>query len=54
MRNTWHNFEKALKGNTIVSKLDLVYPIKNGIAETKKKENGGLFRFCLILILSFI
>lgn len=39
MRNTWHNFEKALKGNTIVSKLDLVYPIRNGITEAKKKVN---------------
>lgn len=39
MRNTWHNFEMALKGNTIVSKIDLVYPIKNGIDEAKKKVN---------------
>lgn len=39
MRNTWRNYEKALKGNTIVSKLELVYPIKNGIADAKKKAN---------------
>ena len=39
MRNTWRNFEKALKGNTIVSKIDLVYPIRNGITEAKRKVN---------------
>lgn len=39
MRNTWSNFEKALKGNNIVSKLDLVYPIKNGIEQAKEKVN---------------
>lgn len=37
MRNTWKNYEEALKGNTIVDKLDLVYPIKNGIEEATKK-----------------
>lgn len=35
LRNTWKNFEKALDGNSIVSKLDLVYPIKNGIEQAK-------------------
>lgn len=39
MRNTWSNFEKALKGNNIVSKFDLVYPIKNGIEQATKKAN---------------
>ena len=39
LRNTWRNFEEILKGNNIVSKLDLVYPIKNGIEEAKKKTN---------------
>ncbi|MGN0295303.1 MAG: flavodoxin family protein [Lachnospiraceae bacterium] len=39
MRHTWNDFEKTLEGNTIVSKMDLVYPIKNGIAEAKKKVN---------------
>ncbi len=37
LRNTWQNFEKALVGNKIVSKLDLVYPIKNGLADAKSK-----------------
>lgn len=39
MRNTWENFEEALQNNKIVSKLDMVYPIKNGIEEAKKKTN---------------
>lgn len=42
LRNTWANFETALAGNTIVSKLDLVYPIKNGIEEAQKKANAWL------------
>ncbi len=33
LRNTWKNFDVALKGNNIISKIDLVYPIKNGIDE---------------------
>lgn len=37
LKNTWKNFEDALKENNIVSKLDLVYPIKNGIEESKAK-----------------
>ena len=37
MRNTWKNYEETLKGNTIVSKIDFVYPIKNGIEDAKKK-----------------
>ena len=37
LRNTWKNYEEVLKGNTIVSKLDLVYPIKNGIIDAKNK-----------------
>lgn len=39
LRHTWNDFEKTLEGNTIVSKMDLVYPIKNGIADAKKKVN---------------
>lgn len=39
LRNTWKNYEEILKGNNIVSKLDLVYPIKNGIEDAKKKFN---------------
>lgn len=37
LRNTWKNYEQALKGNNIVSKIDFVYPIKNGIEDAKKK-----------------
>ena len=37
MRNTWKNYEKALRGNKIVSKIDFVYPVKNGIEEAKNK-----------------
>lgn len=39
LRNTWNDYEKDLKGNNIVSKLDLIYPIKNGIEEAKEKTN---------------
>ena len=39
LRNTWKNYEDALKGNRIVDKLDLVYPIKNGIENAKKIAN---------------
>lgn len=39
LRNTWKNYEDALKGNRIVSKLDLLYPIKNGIEPAKEKTN---------------
>lgn len=39
LRNTWKNYENVLEGNNIVSKLDLVYPIKNGIEEAKKETN---------------
>ena len=37
MRNTWKNYEEVLKENKIVSKIDFVYPIKNGIETAKKK-----------------
>lgn len=37
MRNTWKNYEKTLRGNKIVSKIDFVYPVKNGIEEAKNK-----------------
>lgn len=42
MRNTWRNYETALKGNNIISKLDLVYPIKNGIEQAKNKVNDWI------------
>lgn len=34
-----YKFEKALSGNKIISKLDLVYPIKNGIQDAKDKAS---------------
>lgn len=37
--NTFKDYEKILKGNNIVSKIDLVYPIKNGINIAKNKTN---------------
>ena len=39
IKNTIKDFEEALKGNTIVSTIDIVYPIKNGIEESIKKVN---------------
>ena len=39
LRNTWKNYDEALKGNNIVSKLDIVYPIKNGIDKAIDKTN---------------
>lgn len=36
-RNTYKNFEEALKGNKIIDKIEFVYPIKNGIDEASKK-----------------
>ncbi len=35
LRNTWQNYEEALKNNRIISKLDLVYPLKNGADKAK-------------------
>lgn len=35
LRNTWKNYAEALIGNNIVDKIDFVYPIKNGIEESK-------------------
>lgn len=37
MRNTWKNYEDALKENKIISKIDFVYPIKNDIEVAKNK-----------------
>lgn len=37
LRNTWDNYEKALEGNKIVSKIDFIYPIKNEIDKAKEK-----------------
>lgn len=42
LRNTWKNYEEILKGNNIISKLDIVYPIKNGIKEAQNKTNEWL------------
>lgn len=35
LRNTWKNYKEILKGNAIVSKIDLVYPIKNDLEKAK-------------------
>ena len=42
LRKTWQDFENALSGNVIVSKLDLVYPLKNGIRQAKEKANAWI------------
>ncbi len=42
LRNTWKNYEEILKNNQIVSKLDLIYPIKNGIDKAKKITNDWI------------
>ena len=39
LRNTWKNYEETLKENNIISELDLVYPLKNGIEDAKIKTN---------------
>ena len=43
LRNTWKNYEKILKGNKIISKLDLIYPIKTGITPAKEKAKVAFF-----------
>lgn len=42
MRHTWKDFEQKLTGNNIVSKLDLVYPKKNGIDSAKEQVKDWL------------
>lgn len=42
MKHTWNDFEKALSGNTIVSKLELKYPKKNGIDTAKEQVKDWL------------
>lgn len=39
VRNTWKNYEKALAGNNIVLKLDLLYQMKNGIEDAQRQVN---------------
>lgn len=39
LRNTFEDFEKSLKGNKIVSKFDIIYPIKNGLESSITKTN---------------
>lgn len=36
-RNTFKDFENALKGNTIIDTIEFVYPIKNGIDKAALK-----------------
>lgn len=45
LRNTWKDFETILEGNKIVSKLDLVYPLKNGIEESIKKTTTWIKKY---------
>lgn len=42
LRNTWKNYKEVLKENNIISTLDLVYPLKNGIEEAQKKTNNWI------------
>ena len=42
LRKTWQDFQNALAGNVIVSQLDLVYPLKNGIQQAKEKANAWI------------
>ena len=42
LRRTWQDFADALPGNVIVSKLDLVYPLKNGIRQAQEKANAWI------------
>ncbi len=42
LRNTHKDYMKALEGNTIVSTLDLVYPIKNDIGKAKDEANNWI------------
>ncbi len=42
LRNTYKNYEEALKGNNIISKFDIVYPIKNGIDSSIDKVNSWI------------
>lgn len=44
LRNTWKNYEEALKGNNIVSKFDIVYPLKNGIDTSIEKVNNWILK----------
>lgn len=40
LRHTHEDFKKALSGNEIVSIIDFVYPIKNGIKEAQNKTKN--------------
>lgn len=41
-QNTFQDFEKALSNNEIISTLELVYPIKNGIKQAYQKVDEWL------------
>lgn len=45
LRKTWENYEKALRGNNIISRIDLVYPIKNGIESAQKRVNSWIAQY---------
>lgn len=40
LRNTWSNYEKALEGNNIISKLNLIYPIKTDLEKANKEARN--------------
>lgn len=42
LRNTWKDYETVLKNNNIVSKIDIIYPIKNGIEKAQEKVNNWI------------
>lgn len=42
VKNTFKDFEKALEGNTIISALDIVYPLKKGKEESIKTVNNWI------------
>lgn len=46
LRKTWTNYDNALKNSNIISKLDLIYPLKkdinNAIEETQKWLSNSL------------
>lgn len=42
LRSTWKDYDEALKGNKIISKIDFVYPKKNGIDKAKKKVQNWI------------
>lgn len=42
LRNTWKNYDKALEGNNIVSRIDFVYPKKKGLDKAIKNAQDWI------------